>query len=231
MASLAGSTKKQNGKDKEEKPERAEEMNLGGNYARWEVQARAYVQKFPESERKVAISGLLAVEAADRAFQSSAFEEEDLDGVFRKLRCLLDTPLHPIEYQSQLHSARQNIGKTVEAYAYRVKQLVSKAFPDDNSEAQDKLAVERFVEGFSGALDVSSENQSGDPGDQGLNKDRLVVDAVTTTIDDDGVLEAMTRPLPGGKTTREAPHTRWPGATQRTTVSILFLLCIPLMKI
>ncbi|VDP93758.1 unnamed protein product [Echinostoma caproni] len=192
MASRAGSTKKQNGKDQEVKPERAEEMKsetsaamgvnemigqflsklitgdsfrletvpplpppekftLGGNYPRWEVQARAYAQKFPESERKVAILGLLAGEAADRAFQSSAFEEEDLDGVFRKLRCLLDTPLHPIEYQSQFHSARQNIGETVEAYAYRVKQLVSKAFPDDNSEAQDKRAVERFVEGVSGA--------------------------------------------------------------------------------
>ncbi|VDP31632.1 unnamed protein product, partial [Echinostoma caproni] len=126
-------------------------FTIGGNYARWEVQARAHVQKFLESERKVTILGLLAGEAADRAFQSSAFKKEDLDGVFRKLRCLLDTPLHPIEYQSQFHSESQNIGETVEAYAYSVKQLVSKAFSDDNSEAQDKRAVECFVEGVIGA--------------------------------------------------------------------------------
>ncbi|VDP95234.1 unnamed protein product [Echinostoma caproni] len=99
------------------------------------------MQNFPESERKVAILGLLAGEAADRAFQSSAFEEEDLDGVFRKLRRLLDTPLHPTEYKSKFHWVRRNIGETVEAYAYRVKQLVSKVFPDDRSEAQEKHAV------------------------------------------------------------------------------------------
>ncbi|VDP93983.1 unnamed protein product, partial [Echinostoma caproni] len=105
-------------------PPPPEKFTIGRNYTRWEAQARAYVQKFPESERKVAILGLLAGEAADRAFQSGAFEKEDLDG---------------------------NIGETVEAYAYRAKQLVSKAFPDDNSEAQDKRAVESFVEGVSGA--------------------------------------------------------------------------------
>ncbi|VDP94804.1 unnamed protein product [Echinostoma caproni] len=104
-------------------------FTIGGNYARWEVRTRAYVQTFPESKRKVAILGLLAGEAADRAFQLTAFEQEDLDG-----------------YQLQLHSARQNIGETTEAYAYRVKQLMSEASHDDNSEAQDKRAVERFVE-------------------------------------------------------------------------------------
>ncbi|VDP88096.1 unnamed protein product [Echinostoma caproni] len=55
-----------------------------------------------------------------------------------------------LELQSKFHSARQNIGETVESYAYRVKQLVSKAFPEDTSEAKDRRAVERFV-GVSGA--------------------------------------------------------------------------------
>ncbi|VDP93069.1 unnamed protein product [Echinostoma caproni] len=90
---------------------------------------------------------LLTTDAADCAFQANVFDGDDLEATFAQLRELLDTPLHPVEYQTQFHAARQEMGETTEAYAYRVRQLVAKAFPRDTSEGQERRAMERFVEG------------------------------------------------------------------------------------
>ncbi|VDP93771.1 unnamed protein product [Echinostoma caproni] len=124
-----------------------EKFTLGCNYPRWELQARGYIRRFPKGEQTVALLNLLAGEAADRAFQANVFDGDDLEDTFAQLRELLDTPLHPVEYRTQLHAACQNEGETIVAYAYRVKQLVSKSFPDDTNEGQERRAMERFIDG------------------------------------------------------------------------------------
>ncbi|VDP77805.1 unnamed protein product [Echinostoma caproni] len=103
--------------------------------------------RFPKEEQSVTLLSLLTRDAADRAFQVNVFDGDDLEGTFAQLRELLDTLLHPIEYQTQFHAARQDMGETTEAYAYRVRQLVAKAVPGDTSEGQERSAIERFVEG------------------------------------------------------------------------------------
>ncbi|VDP95682.1 unnamed protein product, partial [Echinostoma caproni] len=70
-----------------------------------------------------------------------------MEATFAQLRELLDTPLHTVKYQTQFHAARQEMGETTEAYAYRVRQLVAKAFPRDTSEGHERRAMERLVEG------------------------------------------------------------------------------------
>ncbi|VDP32579.1 unnamed protein product [Echinostoma caproni] len=98
-------------------------------------------------EQSVALLNLLTGRAADRAFQAIVFDGDDLEITFCQLRELLDTPLHPAEYQTHLLAARQDMGETTEAYAYRVRQLVAKAFPGETSERLERRAIERFVEG------------------------------------------------------------------------------------
>ncbi|VDP94390.1 unnamed protein product [Echinostoma caproni] len=91
--------------------------------------------------------GLLTRDAADFAFQADVFDGDDLEATLAQLRELLDTPLHPVEYQTQFHTVRQEMGETTEAYECRVMQLVAKALPLDTSEGQERQAMERFVEG------------------------------------------------------------------------------------
>ncbi|VDP91813.1 unnamed protein product [Echinostoma caproni] len=122
-----------------------EKFTAGCNYPQWELQARAYIRRFPKEEQGVALPGLLTRDAADRAFQANVFDGDDLEATFAQLRELLDTSLHPVEYQTQFHTARQEMGETTEAYAYRVRQLVAKAFPRDTSEGQERRALERFA--------------------------------------------------------------------------------------
>ncbi|VDP93918.1 unnamed protein product [Echinostoma caproni] len=123
------------------------EVHRGLQLPTMELQASAYIQRFPKEEQSVALLGLLTRDAADRAFQANVFDGDDLEATFAQLRELLDTPLHPVEYQTQFHAMRQDMGETTEAYAYRVRQLVAKAFPGDTSEGQERSAMERFVEG------------------------------------------------------------------------------------
>ncbi|VDP94591.1 unnamed protein product [Echinostoma caproni] len=104
-----------------------EKFTAGCNYPRWELQARAYIRRFPKEEKSVALLGLLTRDAADRAFQANVFDGDDLEATFAQLRELLDTPLHPVDYQTQFQAARQEMGETTEAYAYRVRQLVANA--------------------------------------------------------------------------------------------------------
>ncbi|VDP87698.1 unnamed protein product [Echinostoma caproni] len=106
-----------------------EKFTAGCNYPRWDLQARAYIRRFPKEEQSVALLGFLTRDAADRAFQANVFDSDDLEATFAQLRELLDTPLHPVEYQTQFHAARQEMGETTEAYAYRMRQLVAEAIP------------------------------------------------------------------------------------------------------
>uniref|UniRef100_A0A183BGB0 Retrotrans_gag domain-containing protein n=1 Tax=Echinostoma caproni TaxID=27848 RepID=A0A183BGB0_9TREM len=88
-----------------------EKFTTGCNYPRWELQARAYIRRFPKEEKRVALLGLLTRDAVDRAFQANVFEGDDLEATFAQLRKLLDTPLHPAEYQTHFHAALQEMGR------------------------------------------------------------------------------------------------------------------------
>ncbi|VDP93995.1 unnamed protein product [Echinostoma caproni] len=98
-------------------------FTAGCNYPRWELQARAYTRRLPKEEQIVALLGLLTRDVADRVFRANVFDGDgdDLEATFAQLRELLDTPLHPVEYQTQFHAARQEMGETTDAYAYRVR--------------------------------------------------------------------------------------------------------------
>ena len=91
----------------------------------------------PRKDYQAAILELLSGEAADLVFQAGASDSEDLEAIFRNLRLLLDARLHPMEYRTQLYRATQRRGESVLSYAFSLRQLTMKAFPEEESAQTD----------------------------------------------------------------------------------------------